>query len=333
MNSLISRVKLLNVACNNANIIASGRMGKGFAGTTYIPKPAFGQKPPEPPFLKDPTNGWNYRTHRVGAIGKKLGMTTVYVDHVAIPVTVIELPDNQVVQVKRKVNDGSNAVQVGAGEIKLKNIGGTLKGHFAKADVPPKRVVMEFKVTKGGFMDVGTSIDARHFVPGQLVKVQGTSTGKGFAGGMKRWNFSGLLATHGVSKTHRSIGSTGCRQTPGRVFKGKKMPGRLGGQSSTVNNLQVVKINSELNVIMVKGAVPGKNGGYLRVTDSRSNVWKQSPPFPTYIAQPGELDVELTIEKPNIKHPQVVQTALPVSLDPLLLKINRESNEVVFPQL
>ncbi|GAM24283.1 hypothetical protein SAMD00019534_074580, partial [Acytostelium subglobosum LB1] len=299
--------------------------GAGKAGSFYIPKPAFGQKPAPPPFLRDPVNGWTRLTHRVGAIGKKLGMTSIWVNREAIPVTVIQLPNNQVVQVKHLVNDGVDSVQIGADEIRLKNVKGTLRGHFAKADVPPKRILMEFPVTRNAFVPVGTQITPRHFVPGQLVTIKGVSTGKGFQGGMKRWNFRGLSATHGVSVSHRSIGSTGCRQTPGRVFKGKKMPGRLGGESCTVFNLQVIQINTELGYIMVKGAVPGKKGGYLRIIDSRSNVWKKSPPFPTYFRQPGEQDVELTIATTTSVDRytaiDVVNNQLPPRIQPRLITL------------
>ncbi|EFA86271.1 ribosomal protein L3 [Heterostelium album PN500] len=325
--SFLSRLSIFT-GSQKITLVAQTR---GLAGSFYIPKPAFGQKPPEPPFLRDKENGWTKQTHRVGAIGKKVGMTTVWVDHVAIPVTVVHLPNNQVVQVKHKVNDGVDALQVGADEIRLKNVKGTMKGHFAKADVPPKRILMEFPVTRNAFLPVGTQITPRHFVPGQLVTIKGVSTGKGFQGGMKRWNFSGLAATHGVSVSHRSIGSTGCRQTPGRVFKGKKMPGHLGSESTTVLNLQVIQCNTELGTIMLKGAVPGKKGSYIRIIDSRSNKWTKSPPFPTHMSQPGDLDVELTITNtvPTERNGalDVSTKELPLKVHPLLLKQEAQQQE------
>ncbi|KAN0038921.1 hypothetical protein ACTA71_001113 [Dictyostelium dimigraforme] len=281
--SQVMRKMPINGFSNNI-VSMNQRSGKAsYAGTWIIPKPSFGQKSMERPFRRDPKTGWTKVSHRVGAIGKKVGMMTTYIGDTAYPVTVIHLPNNQITQIKRKVNDGVDMIQVGADEIRLKNVSKALQGHFAKANVPPKRVLMEFRVTRNAMnLELGTSIFPKHFVPGQLITVKGTNTGKGFAGGMKRWHFSGQPATHGVSLTHRSIGSTGCRQTPGRVFKGRKMPGRLGGKSCTVSNLQVLKVNTEMNCILVKGAVPGKKGGYLKITDSRSMKWKEAPPFPTY---------------------------------------------------
>eukprot|EP01132_Coremiostelium_polycephalum_P004715 gene4715-5889_t len=300
---------------NEVSIISGRR--KGVAGTFYIPKPSFGQKLQEGPFRRDPENGWTALTHRVGAIGKKVGMMTSFIDGIAYPATVIELPENQVVQVKHKVNDGVDAIQLGAGDIRLKNVTGQLKGHFAKADVPPKRVLMEFKVTRNAMLPVGTHITARHFVPGQLVNIVGISSGKGFQGGMKRWNFRGQPATHGVSLTHRSIGATGCRQTPGRVFKGKKMPGRMGGVRVTEQNLQVIRVITELNCIMVKGAVPGRKGGFIKITDSRSNKWTKSPPFPTYFPKPFEPEVEIILTQ---KGESQISSEYPTPVGPQLIK-------------
>jgi len=295
MNNLTQFLRRsLTITTNSSTTTFSARK-YGVAGSWFIPKPAFGQKLQDEKFLRDEENGWSKNSHRVGAIGKKVGMMTTYIDGLAYPVTVIEIPQNQITQIKRKVLDGIDSVQVGADEVRLKNVTRPLKGHFAKANVPPKRVLMEFKVTRNAMksLEIGQPIVAKHFVPGQLVTIKGTSIGKGFAGVMKRWNFGGQPATHGVSRSHRSLGSTGCRQTPGRVFKGKKMPGRLGGISSTQFNLQVLGINTELNVIMVKGAVPGKKGGYLKIIDSRSNKWTASPPFPIYVPQPNEAAEEI----------------------------------------
>jgi len=213
----------------------------------------------------------------------------------ALPLTVLQVPDCQVVQVKTMRKEGFYALQLGAGEKKLKRVTKPMMGHFARANVDPKRVLMEFPVTKRALLPVGTTVYARHFIPGQFVDVCGVTVGKGFQGGMKRWGFKGLPATHGVSLAHRSIGSTGCRQDPGRVFKGKKMPGRMGNDRRTTLNLLVYAIDPRLNLLFVKGAVPGSKGGWVRVRDSiGGNYWRwpAPPPFPTYFPKPGEIQPE-----------------------------------------
>lgn len=207
---------------------------------------------------------------------------------VRIPVTVLQLDSCQVVQVFTMATNGYNALQLGVGEAKIKNVKLPQKGHYAKAGVIPKRKLQEFRVTPDCLLPVGTTIRAQHFVAGQLVDVCGTSKGKGFQGVMKRWNFRGGPATHGNSVSHRVPGSTGCRQDPGRVFKGKKMPGRMGATRVTKQNLKVIKIEPARNLVYVKGAVPGNNGGFVRITDAmKGPFFPSAPPMPTFIPDPA----------------------------------------------
>ena len=197
-------------------------------------------------------------------------------------VTAIHFDDVRVLQVKREDTDGYTALQLGAGERKMKRAKKSVIAHCAKVESPPKRKITEFRVTPDCIIDTGTKIRATHFVAGQLVDVCGISKGKGFQGGMKRWNMSGGNASHGASLSHRSLGSTGHRQNPGRVFKGKKMPGRLGTDRITVQNLKIMKIDPERDLIYVKGAVPGNAGGFLRVTDAvKGPFYPVPPPYPT----------------------------------------------------
>jgi large subunit ribosomal protein L3 len=186
--------------------------------------------------------------------------------------------------VKRDFSDGYTALQVGAGTRKLKNTSVPLQGHFALADVPPKAVLREFRVTRDALVDPGTVLDVRHFRVGQLVDVAGISKGKGFAGVMKRWGFAGGPASHGASRVHRSAGSTGQRQDPGRVFPGKKMAGHMGASRVTVKNLVVYRLFTDLNVLLVVGAVPGPKGGWLEVRDAKNKPLQRVPPFPTATA-------------------------------------------------
>ncbi len=195
---------------------------------------------------------------RSGLIARKEGMTRLFAeDGSHVPVTVLKVDNCQVVAQRTKERDGYVAVQLGAGAAKVKNLSKAQRGHFAAAKVEPKRKVAEFRVPEDGLIDIGAELTADHFIAGQFVDVVGTSIGKGFAGAMKRHNFGGLRATHGVSISHRSHGSTGQRQDPGKVFKGKKMAGHLGDERVTVQNLEVVKTDVERGLIMVKGAVPG----------------------------------------------------------------------------
>jgi large subunit ribosomal protein L3 len=206
---------------------------------------------------------------RSGVIAKKVGMTRLFLeDGRQVPVTVLQLDNLQVVAQRTQERDGYTAVQLGAGTAKAKRVTQPLRGHFAKAQVEPKRKVAEFRVTPENLIAVGEEIIAAHYFEGQYVDVSGTSIGKGFQGGMKRHNFGGLRASHGVSVSHRSHGSTGQCQTPGRVFPGKKMAGHMGTARVTTQNLQVVRTDVPRGLIMVKGAVPGNKGGWVTVKDA-----------------------------------------------------------------
>lgn len=212
---------------------------------------------------------------RSGIIAKKVGMTRLFMeDGKQIPVTVLQMENLQVVAQRTADKHGYSAVQLGAGNAKAKNTSKAMRGHFAVAKVEPKRKVAEFRVAPENLIEVGSEITADHYVTGQFVDVSGTSIGKGFAGAMKRHNFGGLRATHGVSVSHRSHGSTGQCQGPGKVFKGKKMAGHMGAARVTTQNLQVVKTDVERGLVMVKGAVPGSKGGWVTVKDA---VKKKAP--------------------------------------------------------
>ena len=220
---------------------------------------------------------------RSGVIAQKVGMTRIFTDggeHV--PVTVLRLANCQVVAHRTKDKNGYVAVQLGSGSRKINNVSKAERGHFAVAKVEPKRKLAEFRVEEKELIPVGAEIMADHFVVGQFVDVTGTSTGKGFAGGMKRWNFHGLRATHGVSVSHRSIGSTGGRQDPGKTFKNKKMPGHMGVDRVTTLNLKVVQTDVVRGLILVEGAVPGVNGGWITMRDAV----KKS--LPKDVPQPGK---------------------------------------------
>jgi len=207
---------------------------------------------------------------RTGLIAQKLGMSRVFNEtgeHV--PLTVLKVDSCQVVAVRTEEKDGYSAVQLGAVNAKVKNVTRANRGHFAKSKVEPKRKLAEFRVSGDAVLDVGAELSAGHFVAGQFVDVVGTSIGKGFAGGMKRHNFSGLRASHGVSISHRSHGSTGNSQDPGRVWKGKKMAGHMGDARTTVQNLEVVSTDEDRGLIVIKGAVPGARGGWVLVSDAK----------------------------------------------------------------
>jgi large subunit ribosomal protein L3 len=197
-----------------------------------------------------------------------------------VPVTVLQLEGLQVVSRRETDTDGYTAVQLGAGVAKAKNVAKPQRGHFGKAEVEPKAILAEFRVTEDNLLDVGAELAADHFVAGQLVDIQGRTQGKGFAGGMKRWNFGGLRATHGVSVSHRSLGSTGQRQDPGRVFKNKKMAGHMGDKYRTQQNLEIVSTDVERGLIFVKGSVPGSKGGWLFVKDAVKTARHADAPMP-----------------------------------------------------
>ncbi|MDO5703495.1 MAG: 50S ribosomal protein L3 [Paracoccus sp. (in: a-proteobacteria)] len=218
---------------------------------------------------------------RTGVIAKKLGMTRLFLeDGRQVPVTVLQLDNLQVVAQRTEEKDGYTAVQLGAGEAKAKRTTAALRGHFAKANVAPKRKIAEFRVAPENLVDVGEEIIAAHYFAGQFVDIAGTSIGKGFAGAMKRHNFGGLRASHGVSISHRSHGSTGQCQDPGKVFKGKKMAGHLGAVRVTTQNLQVVKTDNDRGLIMVKGSVPGSKGGWVTIKDAVKKPTPENVIFP-----------------------------------------------------
>ncbi|MEJ6611220.1 MAG: 50S ribosomal protein L3, partial [Paracoccaceae bacterium] len=217
---------------------------------------------------------------RSGIIAKKLGMTRLFMDDgKQIPVTVLQLDGLQVVSQRTTEKHGYSAVQLGTGTIKAKRVSQAMRGHFAVAQVEPKRKVAEFRVAPENLIEVGAEITAEHYAAGQFVDVSGTSIGKGFAGAMKRHNFKGLRATHGVSVSHRSHGSTGQCQGPGKVFKGKKMAGHMGAAKVTTQNLQVVKTDLDRGLIMIKGAVPGSKGGWVTVKDAVKKPMPDGVPF------------------------------------------------------
>ncbi|KJE34990.1 50S ribosomal protein L3 [Thalassospira sp. HJ] len=218
---------------------------------------------------------------RSGLITQKVGMTRVFNDDGShLPVTVLKVEDLQVVANRTNDTDGYVAVQLGYGKAKVKNVSKPMRGHFAKAKVEPKAKLAEFRVSEDGLIEVGAELAATHFIEGQYVDVIGTSIGKGFAGAMKRHNFGGLRASHGVSISHRSHGSTGQCQDPGRVFKGKKMAGHLGAARVTVQSLKVVSSDADKGLILVHGAVPGHKGAYVLVKDAVKRAAPEGLPFP-----------------------------------------------------
>ncbi len=225
---------------------------------------------------------------RTGLIAEKVGMSCVYSENgTRVPVTVLKLDQCSVVAVRRVEKDGYTALQLGLGRAKVKNVGRPMRGHFAKAKVEPTRILREFRVSEDALLDVGADIGADHFVPGQYVDVSGVSIGKGFAGAMKRHNFGGLRASHGVSISHRSHGSTGQCQDPGKVFKGKKMAGHLGSSRVTVQNLQVVVADAERGLILLKGGVPGAKGSFIEIRDAQKKKHPEDLPFPAAVRSGG----------------------------------------------
>ncbi len=226
---------------------------------------------------------------RTGVLAKKIGMTRFFDEAGAhVPVTVLSLDGCQVTAQRTAEKDGYVALQLGAGVKKAKNTNNALRGQFAKALVEPKRKLAEFPVSEDMLIDVGAELTADHFVPGQKVDIQGATIGKGFAGGMKRWNFGGLRATHGVSLSHRSLGSTGNRQDPGKTFKNKKMGGHLGVETVTTQNLTVFRVDAERGLIMIKGAVPGAEGSYVKVSDAIKKALHADAPKPGAFRKAGE---------------------------------------------
>lgn len=218
---------------------------------------------------------------RSGLIAQKVGMTRIFTeDGTHVPVTVLKVDACKVVSTRSEEKDGYFAVQLGFGLAKVKNVAKAQRGHFAKAKVEPSKKMVEFRVSPDALLDVGTELAASHFVAGQYVDVTGTTIGKGFAGGMKRHNFRGLEASHGVSVSHRSHGSTGQRQDPGKVFKNKKMAGHMGDVQVTTQSLAVVSTDTDRGLILVKGAVPGSQGGWVLIRDAVKRKLPENVPFP-----------------------------------------------------
>lgn len=249
---------------------------------------------------------------RSGVIAQKMGMTRVFTetgDHV--PVTVLKMDNCQVVGVRTEETDGYTAVQLGVGAAKVKRVSKPMRGHFAKAKVEPKRKLAEFRVSPDALLEVGAEITADHFVAGQKVDVVGTSIGKGFAGAMKRHNFGGLRASHGVSISHRSHGSTGNSQDPGRVWKGKKMAGHLGDERVTTQNLEVVQLDADRGLILVKGSVPGAKGGWVLISDAVKTKMPENLPFPGAVRTPAAAaEAEVAAEAPaEAEAPAAVETS------------------------
>jgi len=239
---------------------------------------------------------------RTGLIAKKIGMTTTYgAAGEETPVTVLVVENCQVVATKTKEKNGYTAIQLGAGAAKAKNTSKSLRGHFGKAKVEPKQKTAEFRVEEAAMLEPGTEIIASHFVPGQFVDISGVTVGKGFQGVMKRWNFAGLEASHGVSVSHRSHGSTGQRQDPGRVFKGKKMAGHMGQRNRTVQNLQIVQVDDAQGLIMVKGAVPGHANSFVLVRDAIKKGSHPKAPYPAGVRKSPEAEkpAEQPAEQPK----------------------------------
>src|ERR1700742_346236 len=226
---------------------------------------------------------------RTGLLAQKLGMTRIFAaDGSHVPVTVLKVEDCQVVAVRTDEKNGYNAVQLGVGKAKVKNVSKAQRGHFAKAKIEPKQKMCEFRVSKDNLLEVGAELSVAHFVDGQFVDVIGTTIGKGFAGSMKRWNFGGLRATHGVSVSHRSHGSTGNRQDPGRTFPGKKMAGHLGVERVTTQNLKIVQTDAEQGLIYVQGAGPGHEGSYVMVKDAVKRALPKEAPKPAALKAKAE---------------------------------------------
>jgi large subunit ribosomal protein L3 len=242
---------------------------------------------------------------RTGVIARKMGMTRLFqADGRHVPVTVLQLDNVQVVGVRETDKDGYTAVALGAGTAKAKNVAKPQRAAFGKAEVEPKAKVVEFRVAEDALLDVGATISADHFVPGQLVDIAGVTQGKGFAGAMKRWGFGGMRATHGVSVSHRAHGSTGNRQDPGRVFKNKKMAGHMGARNRTQQNLEVVRTDPIRGLIFVKGSVPGHKGGWLTISDAIKLPRNDAVPYPA-----GLIDTKAKIDESELPVPGLVDDA------------------------
>ena len=236
---------------------------------------------------------------RSGLVARKVGMTRMFGDDGRhVPVTVLQVDNCQVVTQRTKENHGYDAVQLGVGAAKVKNVSKAMRGHFAKAKVEPKAKLAEFRVSSDALIEVGAELTANHFVAGQYVDVRGSSKGKGFAGAMKRHNFSGLRASHGVSISHRAHGSTGQCQDPGKVFKGKKMAGHMGAERVTVQNLKVFGADEERGLLLIDGAVPGAKEGWVLITDAVKKTVPDDAPFPAGLRGMAAAAAEEAAEAP-----------------------------------
>ena len=234
---------------------------------------------------------------RTGLVARKLGMTRVFTSEAHTPATVLQLEQPVVVSQKTQARDGYSAVVLGVTLAKAKNVAKQQKGVYALAKIEPRKKMKEFRVDEKYLVPVGSEILASHFVVGQFVDATATSIGKGFAGGMKRHNFRGLEASHGVSVSHRSIGSVGQCQDPGRVFPGKKMPGHMGSTTITQQNLEILQIDDERGLIVVKGSLPGSKGSYIELRDATKVVMPQNAPLPAAIKQSAAAKVEAPVEE------------------------------------
>ena len=239
---------------------------------------------------------------RSGLILKKIGMTRIFDDSGnSFPVTVLKLEENQVVKVLDRNKNGYFAIQVGTGTLKTKNISKAIRGHFAKSNVEPKRILKEFRVDEDMLVEEGNKFSINHFSVGQKIDVSGITHGKGFSGGMKRHNFAGLEATHGVSISHRSHGSTGNSQDPGRVWKGKKMAGQYGNVNKTIQNLTVLQIDDVDDLLYVKGSVPGPKNGYLTVRDSIKSILPENALKPAGLKENKKTEINTPDQKETVK--------------------------------
>ena len=265
---------------------------------------------------------------RTGVIAKKLGMARFFDEAgTHVPVTVLSLEGCQVVAQRTQDKDGYVALQLGAGAKKAKNTSKAMRGHFAKAEVEPKRKMMEFRVSEDMLIDVGSEMTADHYLPGQKIDITGTTVGKGFQGAMKRWNFGGMRATHGVSVSHRAHGSTGQRQDPGKTFKGKKMAGHLGQETVTTLNLTVWRVDVERGLILVKGAVPGTEGSFVKIRDAVKIAAPAGIPTPGAFRKAGEeaastivaedeapiVEAAAEVEAPAADEPAVTEAQAPAT--------------------
>ncbi len=268
---------------------------------------------------------------RTGLLAQKMGMTRVFTEEGShVPVTVLKMDGCQVVAVRTEDKDGYNAVQLGTGAARVNNVNKARRGHFAKAKVAPRSKLAEFRVSSDGLLDVGAELSVQHFVAGQYVDVTGTSIGKGFAGVMKRHNFSGLKASHGVSLSHRSQGSTGNSQDPGKVFKGKKMAGHLGDARVTTQNLEVVSTDEARGLILIKGAVPGAKGSWVMVRDALKRAAPEGLPFPAALR--GKDEAAAAEETPAEEAPTEETAAEEVAEEPAAVAAAQEVGEPVREQ-